>query len=70
MLRLGSAVIEVHDEWRGNERRYLSQAAMAKPAATDNHGNDDEGLGHQEQGVARQLTRVKRLLKDFLLTNG
>jgi putative transposase len=41
VLRLAGAVlIETHDEWQVAERRYLSEASMAKLAAT---GDDAAG---------------------------
>ena len=52
VLRLaGSVLLEVHDEWQISERRYLSEASMAKLALTDNTDPDSKEVG----GKARQL---------------
>ncbi len=46
VLRLaGSILLEVHDEWQVAERRYLSEASMAKLAEIDKHGADDKEVG-------------------------
>jgi putative transposase len=46
VLRLaGSILLEVHDEWQVAERRYLSEASMAKIYETDNDGVDDKEVG-------------------------
>jgi putative transposase len=46
VLRLaGSILLEVHDEWQVAERRYLSEASMAKLSEIDNHGADDKEVG-------------------------
>jgi len=53
VLRLaGSILLEVHDEWQVAERRYLSEASMAKLAEIDKHGADDKEVG----------TKTKKLL--------
>ncbi len=41
----GSILLEVHDEWQVAERRYLSEASMAKLYATDHHGTDTKEVG-------------------------
>ncbi len=48
----GSILLEVHDEWQVAERRYLSEASMAKLAEIDKHGADDKEVG----------TKTKKLL--------
>jgi putative transposase len=46
VLRLaGSILLEVHDEWQIAERRYLSEASMAKLYETDNDGADTKEVG-------------------------
>ena len=46
MLRLaGSILLEVHDEWQVTERRYLSEASMAKLYENDNDGADTKEVG-------------------------
>ena len=46
VLRLaGSVLLEVHDEWQVAERRYLSEASMAKLYADDQHGADTKEVG-------------------------
>jgi putative transposase len=46
VLRLaGSVLIEVHDEWQVTERRYLSEASMAKLFETSNDGADGKEVG-------------------------
>jgi len=46
VLRLaGSILLEVHDEWQVAERRYLSEASMAKLSEIGNHGVDDKEVG-------------------------
>jgi putative transposase len=53
VLRLaGSVLLEVHDEWQVTERRYLSEASMAKLYETDNDGDTRKEVG----------TRSKQLL--------
>ncbi len=43
MVRLaGSILLEVHDEWAVAERRYLSEASMAKLYENDNDGANDK----------------------------
>jgi transposase-like protein len=46
VLRLaGSVLIEVHDEWQVTDRRYLSEASMAKLVETGNDVSDDKEVG-------------------------
>ena len=46
VLRLaGSILLEIHDEWQIAERRYLSEASMAKLYETDQHGADTKEVG-------------------------
>jgi putative transposase len=46
VLRLaGSILLEVHDEWQIAERRYLSEASMAKLYETDNDGPNTKEVG-------------------------
>jgi putative transposase len=46
VLRLaGSVLIEVHDEWQVIERRYLSEASMAKIYQTDNDDGSTKEVG-------------------------
>ncbi|HJT91753.1 MAG TPA: transposase [Mycobacterium sp.] len=46
VLRLaGSILLEVHDEWQVTERRYLSEASMAKLYESDNDGADTKEVG-------------------------
>src|SRR2546423_2139803 len=46
VLRLaGSVLLEVHDEWQVTERRYLSEASMAKHYAIDNDDGDTKEVG-------------------------
>ena len=46
VLRLaGSILLEVHDEWQIAERRYLSEASMAKLYASDNAGDYGKEVG-------------------------
>jgi putative transposase len=46
VLRLaGSILLEVHDEWQIAERRYLSEASMAKLYETDNDGSNTKEVG-------------------------
>jgi putative transposase len=41
----GSVLLEVHDEWAVAERRYLSEASMAKLYQTDNDGAKRKEVG-------------------------
>ena len=41
----GSILLEVHDEWQISDRRYLSEASMAKLYETDNDGRDTKEVG-------------------------
>jgi putative transposase len=41
----GSVLLEVHDEWQVAERRYLSEASMAKLCKIDNDGTNDKEVG-------------------------
>ena len=41
----GSVLLEVHDEWAVAERRYLSEASMAKLYRTDNDGAKRKEVG-------------------------
>ncbi len=46
VLRLaGSVLIDVHDEWQVAERRYLSEASMAKLYEADNDGTERKEVG-------------------------
>ena len=46
VLRLaGSVLLEVHDEWQISERRYLSEASMAKLTRIDNTDPDTKEVG-------------------------
>ena len=46
MVRLaGSVLLEVHDEWAVAERRYLSEASMAKLYQSDNDGAKRKEVG-------------------------
>ncbi len=46
VLRLaGSILLEVHDEWQVAERRYLSEASMAKLAEMDNDADNCKEVG-------------------------
>ncbi len=46
VLRLaGSVLLEVHDEWAVAERRYLSEASMAKLFESDNDGAKRKEVG-------------------------
>jgi putative transposase len=50
----GSILLEVHDEWQVAERRYLSEASMAKLAEIDNDvGNDKEVGAKTKELLAR-----------------
>jgi putative transposase len=52
VLRLaGSVLIEVHDEWQVAERRYLSEASMAKLYETDNDGSDRKEVGAETKAL-------------------
>ena len=52
VLRLaGSVLLEVHDEWQVAERRYLSEASMAKLAETDNDGGDRKEVGAETKAL-------------------
>lgn len=41
----GSILLEVHDEWQVNDRRYLSEGSMAKLYENDNDGANDKEVG-------------------------
>ena len=41
----GSVLLEVHDEWAVAERRYLSEASMAKIYQSDNDGAKRKEVG-------------------------
>ncbi len=41
----GSVLLEVHDEWAVAERRYLSEASMAKLYQNDNDGSKRKEVG-------------------------
>ena len=41
----GSVLTDVHDEWAVAERRYLSEASMAKLYATDKDDGLDKEVG-------------------------
>ena len=41
----GSVLLEVHDEWAVAERRYLSEASMAKLYQSDNDGAKRKEVG-------------------------
>ncbi len=41
----GSVLLEVHDEWQVSERRYLSEASMAKLYQADNTEVDEKEVG-------------------------
>ena len=46
VLRLaGSVLVEVHDEWQVSDRRYLSEASMAKLYESGNDGGDRKEVG-------------------------
>ncbi len=52
VLRLaGSVLIEVHDEWQVAERRYLSEASMAKLYETDNDVGDRKEVGAETKAL-------------------
>ncbi len=45
VIRAGSVLLEVHDEWAVAERRYLSEASMAKLCQNDNDGEKRKEVG-------------------------
>jgi hypothetical protein len=62
VLRLaGLILLEVHDEWQVTERRYLSEASMAKLYENDNDGADPKEVGAKTAGPS-PATRAARPL--------
>jgi len=52
VLRLaGSVLIEVHDEWAVTDRRYLSEASMAKLYDNGNTGDIDKEVGAETKAL-------------------